>query len=231
MHIIPVIDLKDGIVVSAQQGQRETYQPIRSKLCHSSLIEDVIHGFLSIYPFKIVYIADLNAITHTGNNQALINQITTQYQQLEFWVDNGTKIQQLPKIPKANYRLIIGSESQNIRNLSDSVTHLKNHIFSLDFFPNQGYTGPIELLEKPELWPQDIIIMTLDRVGKNAGPDIERLSDFCQKYPEKNIIAAGGIRNKMDLINLKKMGVYYALIASALHSGIIDANVLRAGDK
>ena len=227
MHIIPVIDLKDGIVVSAQQGQRESYQPITSKLCTSSDIEDVINGFLSLHPFKTIYIADLNAITNTGNNHALIDKVLNKNPQIDFWVDKGTKIQQLSKIYAANYKLIIASESQNITNFRDNNLQIKNHILSLDFFPNQGYTGPTELLKSPELWPQDVIIMTLDRVGKNTGPDIARLKDFCQKHPEKNFIAAGGVRNEMDLLTLKETGVNYALIASALHSGIINTQAIK----
>ena len=227
MHIIPVIDLKDGIVVSAQQGQRESYQPITSKLCTSSDIEDVINGFLSLHPFKTIYIADLNAITNTGNNHALIDKVINKNPQIDFWVDNGIKTQQLSKISAANYKLIIASESQNITNFRDNNLQIKNHILSLDFFPNQGYTGPAELLNNPGLWPQDVIIMTLDRVGKNTGPDIARLKDFCQKHPEKNFIAAGGVRNEMDLLTLKETGVTYALIASALHSGIINTQAIK----
>lgn len=227
MHIIPVIDLKDGIVVSAQQGQRESYQPITSNLCNSSKIDDVINGFLSIHSFKTMYIADLNAITNTGNNHALIAEVVNQSPQVEFWVDNGTKTQCLSKIYAANYKLIIASESQNITNLQDNDFQIKKHILSLDFFPHQGYTGPVKLLNNPELWPQNVIIMTLDRVGKNTGPDLKRLKEFCKQYPEKNFIAAGGIRHEIDLLKLKGIGVHYALIASALHSGVINAQTIK----
>ena len=69
MHIIPVIDLKDGLVVSALQGQREAYQPLLSPLCSTSKLEDCISGFLTVYTFKTIYIADLNAIdTFGGDN-------------------------------------------------------------------------------------------------------------------------------------------------------------------
>lgn len=73
MEIIPVIDLKNGVVVAAQKGKRDNYQPIQSLLCQSSTIESVVEGFLSINAFKIIYIADLDAITKSGNNQQLIN--------------------------------------------------------------------------------------------------------------------------------------------------------------
>ncbi|MGZ8223642.1 MAG: HisA/HisF-related TIM barrel protein, partial [Methylobacter sp.] len=72
--------------------------------------------------------------------------------------------------------------------------------------------------------------MTLDRVGGNGGPDLKKLNDFCSRYPDKNFIAAGGIRNQKDLIALKETGIQQALVASALHSGSLsraDIHALR----
>lgn len=228
MNIIPVIDIKNGQVVSAKQGQRETYKPIDSKFSASPSIESVVKGFLSIYPFKIIYIADLNAITNTGNNDCVINTVIKKNQHIDFWVDNGKKIQDLSNIADINYKVIIGSEYQDITNYVTFIGYLKDTILSLDFFPDKGYTGPEALLTHANLWPQNIIIMTLDRVGRNAGPDIERLKHFCQNYPDKNFIAAGGVRNERDLFSLRKIGIKHVLIASALHSGVINAEIITA---
>lgn len=227
MNIIPVIDLKEGLVVSAQQGNRDNYLPINSTLCASSLIEDILESFLSIYPFKTLYIADLNAITKTGNNQPLINKVVNQYPAIEFWVDNGKKIEDLSVNTEFKYKPIIGTESQHISNFQTEFENLENTILSLDFFPETGYRGSTELIENSTLWPQHIIIMTLERVGKDAGPDIDRLSHFSRKYPEKNFVAAGGIRNESDLQHLKKIGINHALVATALHSGVINTEIIN----
>ena len=63
MQLIPVLDIKDGIVVHAKLGLRTQYAPIQSPLCASSAVVDVINAFLALAPFKIVYIADLNKDT------------------------------------------------------------------------------------------------------------------------------------------------------------------------
>jgi phosphoribosylformimino-5-aminoimidazole carboxamide ribotide isomerase len=81
--------------------------------------------------------------------------------------------------------------------------------------------GSAKLFSSPELWPDSVIIMTLDRVGSHKGPDFVKLTAFCNRYPHKNFIAAGGIRNQQDLIDLKRIGIRQALIASALHNGSI----------
>lgn len=227
MNIIPVIDLKDGLAVSAIQGKRNGYQPINSPLCQSSLIEDVLQGYLSIYPFKTFYIADLNAITHIGDNQRLIDTLIQHHPALEFWVDNGKQIPDLFTSKTLKYRPIIGSEYQQINNFQAGIESLKNTVLSLDFFPESGYRGPLELLENATFWPQNVIIMSLEKVGTNTGPDWDRLGFFCKKQPKKNFIAAGGIRHADDLLSLKEIGVNYALIASALHSGAINADWLK----
>lgn len=227
MKIVPVIDLKDGLVVVAKQGQRESYQPIQSTICNSSFIEDVLNGFLTIYPFNTIYIADLNRITNSGSNHSLINKVLAENEHIEFWVDNGIKIQDFTLNSNKNYKQVAGSEYQNAEGIQNLNSPLTNTLLSLDFFPDLGYTGPKELLENPALWPQDIIIMSLENVGNNTGPDLKRLKCFQQRFPDKNFIAAGGIRHQKDLLDLNEIGINQALIASALHSGVINTEAIK----
>jgi len=64
--------------------------------------------------------------------------------------------------------------------------------------------------------------MTLAQVGGHQGPDYAKLRQFCSDYPDKNFIAAGGVRHADDLMQLQQIGVKQALIASSLHSGAIS---------
>jgi phosphoribosylformimino-5-aminoimidazole carboxamide ribotide isomerase len=64
--------------------------------------------------------------------------------------------------------------------------------------------------------------MTLAQVGSQQGPDFAKLRQFCKDYPNKNFIAAGGVRHVEDLIHLQQLGIKQALIASSLHSGAIS---------
>ena len=72
MQIIPVLDLKNGVVVHARMGQRDRYQPIETPLSPTSNPIDVAGGLLSIYPFATVYVADLDAIARSGDNKATL---------------------------------------------------------------------------------------------------------------------------------------------------------------
>ena len=217
MKIIPVIDLKDGVVVHARLGVREHYQPINTNLCRSSDIYRVIGAFLGVYDFDTFYIADLNAITRQGDHERLITEVLTAFPHIIFWIDSG--YQRVKKLPD-NYLPVLGSECYS----DDSVLELKafdkRFILSLDYSAS-GTLGAHSLFVDQDLWPDTIIVMTLNRVGSHLGPDWDKLNEFCKHYPHKCFVAAGGIRNTADLQGLKQMGVQQALVASALHSGKI----------
>jgi len=217
MKIIPVIDLKDGAVVHARQGQREHYQAINTNLSQSSDIYRVIEAFLGVHNFDTIYIADLNAITHQSSHENLISDVLDYFPHILFWIDSG--YQRYKRHPD-NYLPVLGSECYKDETLSELDAFDKRFILSLDYSMSEAL-GAKSLFSDQSLWPETIIIMTLDRVGSNQGPDLDKINWFCRQYPQKDFIAAGGIRNTADLHSLKQAGVQRVLIASALHSGAI----------
>lgn len=225
MQIIPVIDLKGGQVVHAAGGDRSRYQPVHhtSLLCDSSEINHVVARFLKLYPFQTFYIADLDAIGGKGNHDEAIDNLLSQYPNQEFWLDNGSSYQVLTTTTRpSNCKPVIGTESQRLP-LSLKNTDL---ILSLDFKHNQALGHP-GWLKSRELWPETIVVMTLDLVGSNTGPDIEKLSQLCKDHRDKRFVAAGGVRDINDLTQLKAIGVAGVLLASALHNGSLDTKTLQ----
>ncbi|HEY8159065.1 MAG TPA: HisA/HisF-related TIM barrel protein [Methylobacter sp.] len=220
MKIIPVIDLKNGVVVHARQGNREHYEPINTDLCKSSDFFQVIEAFLGVYAFDTFYIADLNAITHQGNHDLLIADVLSRYPQITFWIDKGYQKYDENAQPVGNTLPVLGSESYRNETISEIKAYKNNFILSLDY-SKANALGADNLFSDPSFWPENIIIMTLDRVGSNHGPDLNKLTEFCRQYPNKNFIAAGGIRNMQDCVLLSKAGIHQALVASALHSRTI----------
>lgn len=221
MKIIPVIDLKDGVVVRAKQGNRDQYRPIKTDLCKSSDVFEIIQVFVTSYHFDTIYIADINAITQQGDHHCLINEVLAHFPDLKFWIDSGYRPYKEEIHHTDNYLPVLGSESYSDDTIFELQSFGKKYILSLDYTMSETMMGSAKLFSSPELWPDSIIIMTLDRVGSHKGPDLVKLSAFCNRYPSKNFIAAGGIRNQQDLIDLKKIGIWQALIASALHNGSI----------
>lgn len=230
MHIIPVIDLKDGVVVHAKQGLREHYAPINSPLCPSSNLEHVIAAYLSLHAFTIFYIADLNAIAGDHCHKVLLSRLLDQHPHLTFWIDSG--FQSAPTLYQqyANYWPVLGSESYTTENYIHLANFQKRYILSLDFSATVPLGAP-EIFTFCAIWPKHIILMTLQRVGSNQGPDFEKLHDFMQNFPDHRFIAAGGVRHLSDINALSQMGIHSTLLASALHAGAISAAALQALQK
>ncbi|QAY95353.1 nickel transporter [Methylovirgula ligni] len=228
MDVIPVIDLKAGAVVRASGGARHLYAPIETPLARTSRPRDVIAGFRALFPFKNIYIADLDAITGVGGHTAIISELEAVFPEIEFWVDSGIATENHAAAWLARHRgaLVIGSES-----LSDLETlprfDLPRRILSLDF-RGDDFLGPMALATNPALWPQRIIVMTLAKVGAGGGPDFARLDRLGVLTQGKHdLYAAGGVRDADDLRWLESAGLKGVLVASALHDRKITASDLQ----
>ncbi|KJV07406.1 HisA/HisF-related TIM barrel protein [Methylocucumis oryzae] len=220
MKVIPVLDLKNGLVVHAQRGQRDAYQPIRSCLGCEPDIFSVINALLALAEFKTFYIADLNAITgHSAHeHDALLQRVVQAYPALQFWVDKG--YQQAEQVATLAYYPVLGSESYNDEHLAVLSGFHKRFVLSLDYQGDEAL-GAKALFADTRYWPEHVILMTLAQVGSGLGPDFVRLSAYRQRYPQQSFVAAGGVRTEDDLLRLKAMGIDTALVASALHSGAL----------
>lgn len=216
--MIPVIDLKDGQVVKAVAGNRAQYQPIHtlSKLVSRSDIDAVIDAYLGLYAFKHFYIADLNAISHMGDHEAMIKDTLQHYGNHEFWIDTGCS-QHNAKPMTANRKTVLGSESQPnpLKKMNPE------QILSLDYRQN-NFLGHPTWLTNRDFWPDRLIMMNLDYVGINQGPDCKKLAELAINNPDKQIFAAGGVRHNHDLERLRQIGIQGVLLASALHNGTVQ---------
>jgi len=220
MEVIPVLDLKQGVVVHARMGRRDQYRPIETPLASTSNPLDVARGLLAIHPFETFYIADLDAIEHAGDNDAALTRLKAELPNLVFWVDNG-----VADLARANSwldaglgNLVLGSESQRDGSLVRRLSRDDRVILSLDD-RGDAFLGPAALLSDAADWPGKIIAMTLTRVGSANGPDLDRLSAIRARAPDKLIYAAGGVRDPSDLAALRRAGIAGALVASSLHNG------------
>jgi HisA/HisF family protein len=229
MQIIPVLDLKDDVVVRAQMGERDRYRPLKTPLAPGSDPVDVARGLLSVHPFQTLYIADLDAIEGRGTNEAAIRRLQQAFPQVSLWVDNGIAdpAHASAWLAGANHHLVLGSETQRDATLVRELSHHDRVVLSLDFRAAQ-FAGPAELLDDTSAWPRRLIVMTLARVGSGAGPDMVRLAEIRARASARSIYAAGGVRDGVDLAALQQLGVAGALVATSLHDGrLASADIAR----
>ena len=227
MKLIPVLDLMAGQVVHAHRGERENYRPITSTLCPNSAPEAILQALVERFACDTIYIADLDAIRFQRPQVKLIEQLKTCYPKIEIWLDAGisdyASFRSLAQLQLAT--IVIGSESVAH---SDWLASLGKDawILSLDF-KQSDFLGPPQLLAYATTWPQRILAMNLARVGSDLGPDFGLLETLLQLKPDASIYAAGGIRDRDDMEELKRRGIAGALVATALHSGAIKPADLK----
>jgi phosphoribosylformimino-5-aminoimidazole carboxamide ribotide isomerase len=224
LEIIPVIDLKKGLVVRARQGQRDQYRPIESPLSPTSDPVDVVSGLVALHPFQTLYVADLDAIEVSADNDSAIARVKAAFPALSLMVDNGVRAlgPACAWLAKGWGHLVIGSESQSDLKLLGALSGDGRTVLSLDF-RGDAFQGPPELLAHPTLWPERVIAMTLARVGSGAGPDIDRLAALRDTAPQRKLYAAGGVRDFGDIETLARARISGALVASSLHDGRLSA--------
>jgi phosphoribosylformimino-5-aminoimidazole carboxamide ribotide isomerase len=183
----------------------------------------VTRGLLSVFRFRTLYVADLDAIEHTGDSGATLARLKAAFPQLEIWLDNGVAERDAARAwLDTGIHVVLGSEAQDDAALVKSLTNDPRVILSLDF-RGDAFIGPPPLLGNPAIWPNRVIVMTLARVGSGAGPDSARLGEIQKGAGGRLIYAAGGVRNGGDLAALRQAGIAGALVASSLHDGTLTA--------
>lgn len=238
MNLIPVIDLMQGQVVRAVRGNRQAYQPIVSALCASSDPLTVAKILCEHCATRHLYVADLDALVGGPAQVALLRSLLQALPELELWLDAGFASAAAAETLRAELGAVaervvpvFGSESLASRAelercfggavaaASASASELaREAVLSLDRRDGQRLDAA-GCWEAPALWPKRVIVMTLERVGSDAGPDLETLVSVRLRSPSTFIVGAGGIRDTGDLARAQAAGAGAWLVASALHDG------------
>lgn len=228
LQIIPVIDIRGGIVVQARGGNRQHYPALKSVLTSSVEPDEVIADLLRWLPFPCMYIADLDAIEQGSQQVDFYRMLCRQFPQTTFWLDSGIKRsdQVAAYDDISNLYLVAGSETLVETEMLLQKDMAARLILSLDR-KKQAYLGKEALFSAPELWTRRVILMNLDRVGAKQGPDLEWLQIQRSQSQMVDWYLAGGIRDEADLIKTQQTGAAGVLIASALHTGALSKALLK----
>lgn len=226
MILIPVIDLMRGQVVRAVRGDRASYRPIVSSLCEGSDPVTVARALCAHCDSTRLYAADLDALTGGLPQAAVIGRILQAMPELEFWVDAGfadaTAARHLREQLGDDARRVVpifASESLRTRDdLAQCFPDRDAGVLSLDRRDGRRL-DPAGCWDAPQDWPGRVIVMTLERVGADAGPDLATLREVQARSPATKLIGAGGIRHAADLEAASAAGAWAWLVASALHDG------------
>lgn len=242
MRLVPVIDLLGGQVVRARRGDRQAYRPIESALCRSSDPIVVARRLCDHVGGSCLYLADLDALQGRPAQTALVASLLDRLPGLQLWIDAGfvdrasadawlaaLSMQASGGPPGARVVPVFGSESLRSREaLQLCLMPPATGILSLDRRHDRPL-DPAGCWEQPSLWPRRVIVMTLDRVGADSGPDLQTLAEVRLLAPQSELIGAGGIRHSGDLQAARDAGAKGWLVASALHDLRLPRGVTNHG--
>lgn len=236
MRIVPVIDIRNGAVVRAIAGRRDDYLPLQSPLTTMARqspgqsVEPiaVARGLMALYPFETLYVADLDAIEGRGDNREAIRAIGAHFPSLELWIDPGVRGHEASLWrDQKNLRLVLGSESLSSRAALDAFAAREDCVLSLDFRESR-FLGDPEILDIAGSWPSRVIVMSLSRIGGQAGPDVPRIKDIIARAGTREVYGAGGVRAADDVSMLAGTGAAGVLVSSALHNGGLTPSDLES---
>lgn len=237
MRIIPVIDLKGGLVVRAVGGRRNEYQPIVSSLVASAEPGDVARALVDGFQPAEIYVADLDAIIRNQPHDAAWQTIASRGCSLLLdagirTADQAGRYQaRLARQVGLESRLVIGLET--FESLDQLATLSGTYVFSLDLKhgqplardPKWQAATPLAIAEHVAASGiTSLIVLDLADVGSGRGPStLPLVSTLHKNLPQLELIAGGGVNSAADLRALRDAGAAAALVASALHDGRVTA--------
>ncbi len=198
MDVIPVIDVQHGQAVRAERGARAGYQPLKTPLAEGSDPVAVALGLRALFPFPVLYVADLDGIEGRGRDTALPGRLSAALPGVGLWIDDGTPARgALARSPSGATAMPVQG-SEGLRS-ADDVAALRalppdRYVLSLDF-KDDRFDGPPHVLAEVLYWPRRVIVMTLARVGSGEGPDLGKIAGIVARAGRRDVYAAGGVRN------------------------------------
>ncbi len=235
LRVIPVIDLKDGLVVHAVAGQRDRYRPVQTPLADSAEPLAVATGLSKLVGHRELYVADLDAISGGGLRWESYGELLEQGFRL--WLDAGVadveravELSRFQAGGRVIRHVVVGSETlATVDELRAVLVHVGEDrlVFSLDLVggePRVAAEGwqtrpPMGIVEEVfEMGVKRLIVLDLRQVGRSAGIGCETLiGEIRKRWPQPMLVAGGGVRGREDLTTLAASGCHAALVASWLH--------------
>ena len=224
MRIVPVLDLKGGIVVHARRGQRGEYAPLRSRLVNGCDPVAVARALCALCRTSSLYVADLDALAGEPVNEAALAALGSVARP---WVDAGaTTLERAAALSRAGVaRNVVGTESlgAGVRLAASTTPPL---VLSVDLregrliSPDPELAGGNPAAAAPlatALGVHEALVIDLARVGSGAGPPVEAVAELAAALPGVAVYVGGGVRDDDDLHALESAGAAGALVATALH--------------
>jgi phosphoribosylformimino-5-aminoimidazole carboxamide ribotide isomerase len=240
MRVIGVIDLLGGRAVHARGGRRDAYARVEHA-AGCTIAGDAI-GLARTYIERLgvaeIYVADLDAIAGRPTQDDLVTGIAALGAPV--CLDAGVASAEEARAARARgaSTVVVGLETLPALERLDGICAALggSHVaLSLDLRDGQPVACPRVRTGSPEsiavraarAGVKTVIVLDLARVGMRRGLDADLVARVRRAVPDVALVVGGGIRGDEDLASARDLGCDGALVATALHEGLIHGNVTR----
>ena len=226
MLVIPAVDIMDGKCVRLVRGD-----PSKLKVYYDNPIEAVEKWVME--GAELIHVVDLNAALGKGENTDIIRKIV-QTVPVKVQVGGGLRtFEKAMKLLKSGvFRVIFGTNLllnpevilKTVKDFGSErvavALDLKDGKIMFGGWKKSVKTDFLKIahLAEETLHVGMIIFTSVDRDGTLRGPSIQYAKKLLKtvKIP---IVVSGGISSLPDLVRLSKIGVYGAIVGTALYEG------------
>jgi phosphoribosylformimino-5-aminoimidazole carboxamide ribotide isomerase len=233
-NLVPVIDLKHGRAVHAVAGRRDAYQTARGVLGDGDDPVALALAMAKACQTNRLYVADLDAIAGLTPQRALVDSLALAG--LELWLDAGVTepADAWPWLEADDtLTVVLGLETiRGPRALAEAARRDPSRFaFSLDLVAGEPRRAPgWETGGMAELFGaatdagiRRMLAIDLARVGTGDGPWGQGVVEAWRRAGATGeLLAGGGVRGPDDLMTLAQTGFHGALVATALHRGMLQ---------
>lgn len=214
MRVIPSIDLMNGKCVRLIRGEKQ------SSVTYDKDPLDVAREYYQ-EGYELIHVVDLDgAFTGKMENFNTICQLAKKFPiQVGGGIRSEDKIKELLKLRVK--KIIVSSLLFDNQKLASKLKekYYGKLIGSFDFKESKlsyaGWTKQSNVsFEEIVKGLDEIIVTDVERDGTLTGPNLELLRSLKARYKSK-IIAAGGVRNILDFLDLKRIGINEVIVGKA----------------
>lgn len=228
MVILPAIDLKDGNCVRLEKGAFDTVH----KVADDALLTAM--GFAADGA-EYLHMVDLDGALHgNGKNYDVVQKVASQ---CKLKIELGGGLRDMASLERTDamgvHRMVIGSAAvgnpafvaEAVRKYGDRIAigidAKDGMVRTSGWTENAGIYYLDFALEVVNLGVKYIIFTDIDKDGMLAGPSLEPLQKL-RDAVTCEIIASGGISRIEDLLAVKSLGLYGAIVGKAIYTGDVS---------
>jgi phosphoribosylformimino-5-aminoimidazole carboxamide ribotide isomerase len=225
MYVIPAIDLKNGMCVRLRKGDFETVHKVAEDPVQTAKTFEADGA-------EILHVVDLDgALDGQGKNRDIVSLIA---RETKLKIELGGGLRDMESLQIADSigvaRMVIGSAATtNPEFVAQAVSKYGDRIIiGIDakdgIVRTSGWTESSGMdyldfaVRMSQAGVKYIIFTDIDRDGMLSGPSVKML-DTLNRAVDCDIIASGGVSTIDDLIILKELGMYGAIVGKAIYTG------------